>query len=58
MVALSKKLQAQSPCLYQSEQLLPLYGYKKPKFLLGKMGPRVFLLLFSDRLLSKQGKWG
>ena len=35
MKALSRKLQVQSPCPYQSYQSVPFHGHKKPKFLSG-----------------------
>ena len=56
MAALSRRLQAQSPCFYQLQKLLPLHRHKMPEFLLGLVGPKAFLLLFLDRLLSRQGK--
>ena len=53
MAALSRRLQAQNSQTYQSQQPSPFYKHEKPEFLSGLMGPRTFLLSFSDRLLSR-----
>ena len=56
MMALSKRLQAQSLCPYLLQQLLTLHGHKKPEFLSGLVGSKTFLLSFLDRLLLKKSK--
>ena len=42
MAALPRKLQAQSSCAHQSEQPLPLYGYKKFELQAGPLGQELF----------------
>ena len=48
MVALPKKLQAQSSRAHQSQQATPLYGYKEFELQAGLLGPRALQVLFSD----------
>ena len=48
MVALPKKLQAQSSCAHQSEQPTPLHGYKEFELQAGPLGPGALQVLFSD----------
>ena len=58
MAALLKKLQAQSSCAHQSQQSMPLHGYKEFKLQAGPWGSGALQVSFSDWLSLRQGEWG
>ena len=48
MASLFEKLQAQSACLHKLQQLLSLYKYEKSELQTSLLGPRAFLISFSN----------
>ena len=56
MATLPKRLQMQGASTHQSQQSLFLCGNKKPEFSSSLVGPRAFIVLFSNRLSQEQGK--